>query len=124
MGNNPLEGLASARAMRANFWPLSGDVDQDILPWTWWLRFAGQWGLVNINLGRTAAPDLERQILDEVGSYGRQLGRVSEALQAVVEATLTKDDGRLDDAKLSDQQIAVLVDFKKLLDAIEELKTG
>lgn len=124
MENNPLEGLFPAQAMRANFWPLSGDVTQDILPWTWWLRFAGQLGFININLGRTAAPDVERQILDEVGSYGRQLGRVSEALQAVVEATLTKDGGRLDDTKLSDEQIAALVDFKKLLDAIEEVKTG
>jgi hypothetical protein len=124
MGNNPLEGPFPAQAMRANFWPLSGDVEQDILPWTWWLRFVGQWGLVNINLGRTAAPDLERQILDKVGSYGRQLGRVSEALQAVVEATLVNEDGKFDRAKLSDEQIAAPVNFKKLLDAVEELKSG
>ena len=117
------EALVPARAMRGNYWPLSGDVNQDILPWAWWLRFVGQWGLVNVNLGRTAAPDIERRILDEVGSYGRQLGRISEALQAVVEATLTTEDGKLDRSKLSDEQIAALVDLKELLDAIGEVKT-
>ena len=108
--------------MSANFWPLSGDVEQDILPWTWWLRFVSQWGLVNINLGRTAAPDVERQILERVGSYGRQLGRVSEALQAVIEATLTTEDGKLDRTKLSDDQIAALIGLKELLDAVEDVK--
>jgi len=122
MRDTSVQGPEAARAMRANYWPLSGDVKQDILPWTWWLRLAGQWGLVNINLGRTAAPDVERQILDEVGSYGRQLGRVSEALQAVIEATLTKEDGQLDRTKLSDDQIAALVGLKDLLEAVEDVK--
>ena len=121
MRDTSVQGPVAGRAMRANYWPLSGDVKQDILPWTWWLRLAGQWGLVNINLGRTAAPDVERQILDEVGSYGRQLGRVSEALQAVIEATLTKD-GQLDRTRLSDDQIAALVGLKDLLDAVEDVK--
>lgn len=112
------------QAMRAAFWPLSGDIRQDILPWTWWLRFFGQWGLVNVNLGRTAAPDVERRILDEVGSYGRQLGRVSEALQAVIDATLTSEDGELDRAKLTDRQIAALVGLKEILDAVDEVKNA
>jgi hypothetical protein len=41
----------------------------------------GQFGLVNINLGKSADPDLEQRILDDVGSYGRQLGRIGEALE-------------------------------------------
>ncbi len=28
-----------------------------------------------VNLGKSAAPDVEARILDEVGSHGRQLGR-------------------------------------------------
>ncbi len=114
----------NGRAMRANYWPLSGDVNQELLPWTWWLRFFNQWSLININLGRTATPELERRILDEVGSYGRQLGQISEALQTVVEATLTKEDGTLDRAKLSDEQIAALVELKELVDAVNTLKKG
>lgn len=102
-------------------WPLSGDVTQDILPWTWWLRFMGQFGLININYGRTADPALERRILDEVGSYGRQLGRISEALDAVIDATCEKD-GKLDREKLSDDDIRALLEFRELVEATKRLK--
>lgn len=57
-------------------WPFSGDVNQTINPWTWI-------GL-NINLGQSAEPEIERRVLDEVGSYGRQLGRIGDALGALV----------------------------------------
>ena len=61
--------------------PLSGDVSQNINPWSWFLKLTGsQVGLVNINLGRSADPELEERILDEVGSYGRQLGRIGDVL--------------------------------------------
>lgn len=61
--------------------PLSGDVIQAINPWQWmWNATGGQYGLVNINLGQSADPALERQILDEVGSYGRQIGRLADVL--------------------------------------------
>src|SRR5262250_512714 len=43
-----------------------------------------QFGLVNINLGQTAHADVERTILDEVGSYGRQLGRIGDALEVLL----------------------------------------
>ena len=42
-----------------------------------------QFGLINIDLGNTAESDLERKILDWVGSYGRQLGRIGDALEIV-----------------------------------------
>ena len=61
--------------------PFSGDVSQNINPWSWLLKLTGsQVGLVNINLGRSADPELEERILDEVGSYGRQLGRIGDVL--------------------------------------------
>ncbi|HEX3179934.1 MAG TPA: hypothetical protein VHR44_01535 [Beijerinckiaceae bacterium] len=60
--------------------PLSGNVDQTINPWTWFFRGISQFGLININLGSSADPDLEQQILDDVGSYGRQIGQISDAL--------------------------------------------
>src|ERR1043165_5126506 len=37
-----------------------------------------QLGFVNINLGRTNHPEIEQKVLDEVGSYGRQLGRIGD----------------------------------------------
>lgn len=61
--------------------PLSGDVLQTINPWNWFLKLSGsQVGLININLGRSADPRLEQEILEEVGSYGRQLGRIGDVL--------------------------------------------
>ncbi len=122
MSETSSRDIVPLRAMQASALPLSGDVTQDILPWTWWMRFFGQWGLVNINLGRTPDPDGERRILEEVGSYGRQLGRLSDALEAVIGATLTKEDGTFDRDRLSDEQIAALVDFRELLEAVREVK--
>jgi len=46
--------------------------------------YGGQFGLININLGSTSHPDVERKILDEVGSYGRQLGRIGDALEVIL----------------------------------------
>jgi len=70
----------------ANFLlPLSGDVSQTINPWTWFTKVVGgQFGLININLGKSTDPGLEQQILDDVGSYGRQLGQLGDALEAML----------------------------------------
>jgi hypothetical protein len=56
---------------------------QAINPWTW--TFEGsQVGLVNVNIGETKYPETERAILDEVGSYGRQIGRIGDALEVLI----------------------------------------
>ena len=46
---------------------------QQIDPWKFYQQGA-QFGFINIDLGNTQHPELEQKILDEVGSYGRQLG--------------------------------------------------
>lgn len=57
---------------------------QSINPWRW--NFEGaQFGLFNIDLGQSRDPALERRILDEVGSYGRQLGRIGDALAVILD---------------------------------------
>ncbi|HUD30834.1 MAG TPA: hypothetical protein VMQ93_18360 [Novosphingobium sp.] len=56
---------------------------QAINPWTWNLE-GGQLGFVNVNIGETRHPETERAILDEVGSYGRQLGRIGDALEVLM----------------------------------------
>jgi hypothetical protein len=43
-----------------------------------------QFGLINIDLGGAADSDLERKILKTVGSYGRQLGRIGDALEVIL----------------------------------------
>ena len=52
-----------------NFYlPLSGNVRQEINPWTWFTKIAnGQLGFININMGKSSDPGLEQQILDDVG---------------------------------------------------------
>ncbi|WP_262299643.1 hypothetical protein [Microvirga sesbaniae] len=56
---------------------------QDILPWTF-NQQGMQFGLFNISLGQTPRPDIEQKVLDEVGSYGRQLGRIGDALEVLL----------------------------------------
>lgn len=63
--------------------PLSGNVSQLISPWTNWFSNS-QVGLININLGQSSAPEVEQEILEDVGSYGRQLGRIGDALAVLI----------------------------------------
>ena len=67
--------------------PLSGDVTQAINPWTWWLRMMSQIGFININMTKSSDPQMERQIIENVAGYGKQLGRIIEALDAMVDHT-------------------------------------
>jgi hypothetical protein len=72
--------------------PLSGDVTQTINPWTWIFRpLGGQFGFVNINLGKSGDPALEERILEDVGSYGRQIGRIGDVLKILLERVNLKD---------------------------------
>lgn len=63
---------------------------QAINPLTW-TQNGGQVRLVNIALGQTARPDIERTILNEVGSYGRQIGRIGDALEVLIRHFEAKD---------------------------------
>lgn len=56
---------------------------QAINPWTFYQQGA-QFGFINVNLGQTPRPDIEQTVLDEVGSYGRQLGRIGDALEVLL----------------------------------------
>ena len=63
---------------------------QAINPWTFSLD-GSQLGLVNIDLGQTPNPQAERTILHEVGSYGRQLGRIGDVLEVILDHLKLKD---------------------------------
>lgn len=56
---------------------------QSINPWSFYQQGA-QFGLININAGITPRPDVEENILAEVGSYGRQLGWIGDALEVLM----------------------------------------
>jgi hypothetical protein len=63
---------------------------QDILPWTF-NQQGMQFGLFNIDLGQTPRPDIEQRVLDEVGSYGRQLGRIGDVLEVLLNHVRLED---------------------------------
>jgi signal transduction histidine kinase len=62
--------------------PLSGDIFQHLINPSL-LRDNAQWGILNISAMRSPDPALERQIVTEVASYGRQLGRLLEAVDVL-----------------------------------------
>jgi hypothetical protein len=67
-------------------WPLSGAVTQAFDFMNSCIRtVGGQFGLVNITVGSTADPEVEKEILEGVGTYGRQLGRFGDVLRILVE---------------------------------------
>jgi hypothetical protein len=65
--------------------PLSGNVTQNINPWNWVFNpTGGQFGLVNIALGQSSNPAVEEEVLTDVASYGKQLGRIEDALLLLI----------------------------------------
>jgi hypothetical protein len=59
--------------------PLSGNVVQSINPFTSFMT-GGQLGLINIDIGQSTEPKVEQDVLTDVASYGKQLGRIGDAL--------------------------------------------
>ncbi len=54
---------------------------QSINPWTAVFSPIGsQLGVININRGRSSDPDVEQEVLSDVGTYGKQIGRISDAV--------------------------------------------
>jgi hypothetical protein len=63
---------------------------QAINPWTFSLN-GSQLGVVNIDLGQTPDPQAERAILQQVGSYGRQLGHIGDVIEVILDHLKLKD---------------------------------
>jgi hypothetical protein len=63
---------------------------QAINPWTFSLDNSTL-GLVNIDLGQPPNPQAERGILNDVGSYGRQIGRIGDVLEVLLNHLKLKD---------------------------------
>jgi hypothetical protein len=121
--------------------PLSGDVWQYFNPFSsWWAdsfrNAMGEFGFININEMQSSDAGMEKGIVHDQASYGKQLGRVVEALQAICENLDTKDwkaDQRQalksflhmaeDIAKYKEeQQPLTKADIKALVDAIRRSK--
>jgi hypothetical protein len=95
--------------------PFSGGVAQNILPWNWIANFANsRFSWFTVNLGRSSAPEVEADILENVGSYGRQLGRISDVLEVLV-ARLPRDT-------LTGDERAAVEDFSAQMREIKRIK--
>ncbi len=95
--------------------PLSGDVMQAINPWNWVFRSEGsQVGLVNVYMGHAGDPVLEQKILDDVGTYGRQLGRIGDALAVII--------NHMDKSDLTDEEQRALRTLSLQLEHIDAIK--
>lgn len=97
---------------------------QAINPWTFYQQGA-QFGLINVNLGQTPSPEIEQDVLNEVGSYGRQLGRIGDALEVILahvklEGVSTEEQDAL---KILDGQLAAVRRIKKR-DRVAETQAG
>jgi hypothetical protein len=95
--------------------PLSGAVNQafDFMN-SWFRSVGGQFGLVNITVGQTSNPEMEKKILEGVGTYGKQLGRIGDALRVLVD--------QQDLNKLPVEQKNALIDFIAQLNQIDRIK--
>lgn len=99
--------------MPANLAPSS--LSQSILPWTWAPQFTGLGlGQVTVYVGQSSNPDTEREILDRVGSYGRQLGQIGDALAVIMK--------RVDLSGLSEEDQDAIDELKDQLSAIALVK--
>jgi hypothetical protein len=106
---------AKAGNSRTLAMPLGGNVDQIVDPWTFMLRMVGsQFGLININLGKSSDPDLEKEILQDVGTYGKQLGQLGDALRALI------DHAKLEEFTPAEKRAIAAAQFQ--LDEIDRLK--
>ena len=110
-----LNHSAAAPSASGGTGPFSGGVAQNILPWNWFNNFVGnRFSWFTVNLGRSSAPDVEAEILDEVGSYGRQLGRIGEVLEVLV--------NKLPHDSLTPDERAAVEDFSAQMREIKRIK--
>ncbi|MDD3287689.1 MAG: hypothetical protein PHX43_01605 [Alphaproteobacteria bacterium] len=92
--------------------PLAGDVSQ---MWsTAYKNIGNQFGLINVVVGRTSDSELEEEILEEVGSYGRQIGHIAEALRVLL------DNIKIE--KLDQKEKRAIRMFKNQMDEIESIR--
>lgn len=98
--------------------PLSGNVTQSINPWTWVFNPMGsQVGLINISLGKSSDPAVEEEILNDVASYGKQLGRIEEALLVLL-------DHFRPERRLTTEEEKAISDLRTLIQEVTAVKAS
>jgi len=70
--------------------------------------------LINVNLGKSSDPTLEQRIIDDVGTYGRQIGQLGDALRVLID--------HVELGRLKPHEERALNALKFQLDEIDRLK--
>lgn len=98
--------------------PFSGAVTQSINPWDLWIRsLSSQLGFINIRNVTSSDYRIEQEIIEDVASYGRQLGQIADALTAVIKHfELDKDE------KFQGDRKEAIDRFNKMVSDIEQIK--
>ena len=92
--------------------PAPEKLDQTINPWAWTFAPSGNTiGLINIDLGLSRAPEVEADMLARVGSYGRQIGRIGEAVEVLLRIVETKCDPK----EMTREEEEAIADFRDLM---------
>ena len=89
-----------------------GNLNQPILP-NW------SFNLLNVNLGASSNAGLEQAALQKVGSYGKQIGHIAEALEVLI-----GNLGLLESKDLSREDKDALAVFLGDVAAVRKLKAG
>ena len=101
--------------MAGFLFPFSGDVTQAINPWELWIRsMSSQMGFINIRNVKAGDPEIEREVVETVASYGRQLGRINDVLDVLVD--------HLEPDSLSGNDRAAIADFRDMIEDIDRVK--
>jgi hypothetical protein len=96
--------------------PLSGDVTQAITPWTAFMSPIGsQIGWFNVSIGQSSEPAVEGDVLSDVASYGKQLGRIGDALVVLLAHFHPA-------APLTKEETVAIDDLKEMLGRIADVK--
>ncbi|WP_442756583.1 hypothetical protein ACNHKD_08265 [Methylocystis sp. JAN1] len=95
--------------------PLSGDVPFSVAPWTNFGAVGNRFAFLNVELGHSSAPEVEGKVLDNVGSYGKQLGRMGDALRVLL-------DHFEPDKPLSRKEKRAIRALQAMLDEIDDIK--
>jgi hypothetical protein len=95
--------------------PLSGDFVQSINPLTAFMT-GGQFGLININMGQSSEPKVEAEVLSDVATYGKQLGRIEDALVVLLAHFHPRKP-------LSAEETGAIDALKDMLNGIAKVKT-
>ena len=75
--------------------------------------------LLSVNLGATSNPEVEQQVLEQVGSYGKQIGHLAEALEVLIQRSRL-----LESQDLSQDDRDALHVFLGDVAAVRKIKSG